>query len=184
MVELELVAKMSFLWGAILYQWASSIFLIVVNDQTELLSAIFYLVGSGLFAMSDVFRICDSTGFSRLMNCTFCFADSLLTIGSIFFFPSLNKVIVGNWIFEIAGWLNCINHTIMWITLLKTPNNNRLWPIASRLCNHLGACLFIAGNILLINNKQNFYAGFDLFTIGSVGFTLGACFSFFIKDSE
>lgn len=181
-IDHNLLANMVFLWGAVLYQWASSVFLITFTYQTSLLSAATYLVGSAFFALSDIIRIPYSQGFNRIMNCTFCFADSLLTIGSIFFFPSLDKVIVGNWIFEIAGWLNCINHIIMWVRLYKSNDSNWKIPALSRIFNHSGAVLFIAGNILLINNaSQNFIAGFILFTIGSTCFTLGGSFAFFIK---
>ena len=181
-IDPSAAANMVFLWGAILYQWASTVFLITFTNQTALISAICYLVGSAFFAISDVIRIFNSSGFNRIMNCTFCFADTLLTIGSIFFFPSLDKVIVGNWIFEIAGWLNCINHIVMWVSLCRNLQGDWKMSALSRFFNHLGAVLFIAGNILLINNaSNNFIAGFILFTIGSTGFTLGGSFAFFIK---
>jgi hypothetical protein len=92
-------SRISYLWAAILYQWASSVFLITVSEKTEYISAIGYLVGSAFFALSDIFAINDTSGFHRVVNYSFLFADSMFTIGSVFFFPTLDMVIIGNILF-------------------------------------------------------------------------------------
>jgi len=101
---------MVFLWASVIYLFASTVFLIVKNDLTAYLSAIFYLSGSFLYAVSDLMRIVYTDGLSRKENIGHFIADLMLTVGSIFFFPSLNKTIVGNWIFEIGGWINIITN--------------------------------------------------------------------------
>jgi len=101
---------MVFLWASVIYLFASTVFLIVKNDLTAYLSAIFYLAGSFLYAVSDLMRIICTDGLSRKENICHFIADLMLTVGSIFFFPSLNKTIVGNWIFEIGGWINIITN--------------------------------------------------------------------------
>ena len=161
-------SRISYLWAAILYQWASSVFLIIVTTQTLYLSAIGYLIGSALFALSDIFSLQDSTGVNKTVNYSFLLADSMLTIGSIFFFPTLDKVIIGNILFETGGWINLINPTPTWKV-----------EVFSRIFNCFGTVMFILGNIFLIHDAPKYFeTGFILFTTGSVGFTLGGIFSF------
>ena len=162
------------LWGNIIYILASCVFLITVTDKTKDLSAIFYLSGSFLFALSDAVRIPYSEGLNRVIDCLFCFSDSLLTIGSIFFFPSLERVVVGNWIFEIAGWLNFIWHMIKFKQLYDSPPVNWKMEATARGFTVIGVVMFILGNILLINNAVLYFNnGFILFTTGSCCFVIG-----------
>ena len=172
-------SRISYLWAAILYQWASSVFLIIVTTQTLYLSAIGYLIGSALFALSDIFSLQDSAGVNKTVNYSFLLADSMLTIGSIFFFPTLDKVIIGNILFETGGWINLINHTIKFIILYKNPTPTWKIEVFSRIFNCFGTVMFILGNIFLIHDAPKYFeTGFILFTTGSVGFTLGGIFSF------
>jgi hypothetical protein len=104
-------------------------------------------------------------------------ADSLLTIGSIFFFPPLNLEIVGNWCFEIAGWINLINHGFKFGQLYGNRSVTCKIELFSRIFTVIGVMMFIIGNILLINNATLYFqTGFILFSTGSVGFVIGGSF--------
>lgn len=150
-------SRISYLWAAILYQWASSVFLITVTDQTLYLSAIGYLIGSAFFALSDVFALQDSTGINKYINYSFLLADSMLTIGSIFFFPTLDKVIIGNILFETGGWINLINHSIKFTLLYRDPSPTWKIELFSRIFNCFGTIMFILGNIFLIHNADKYF---------------------------
>lgn len=104
------IAYMLFNWASVLYLFASTMFLVVNNDLTANLTAAFYLSGSFLYAVSDSIRMVHTIDWDRLENICHFIADSTLTIASIFFFPSLDKAIVGNWMFEISGWVNIITN--------------------------------------------------------------------------